>query len=109
MLCSIILVRRQGVPVPKWQLGSLPAHVGRLIVREERQADLGRTSRIADLISQPECARLARLYDVTLLGTQGDWLTLAGYEREERGGSYADYAQTWYLTPLLKIPTPPSE
>lgn len=102
MLCSVVLVRRLGVPVPRWQLGSLPAHVGRLVVREENQPDLGRTSRIAELLSQPECTKLHRLYDVVLLGTQGTWLTLAGYEREDRGGSsYADHAQTWHVTPVL--------
>lgn len=102
MLCSVVLVRRQGVPVPRWQLGSLPAHVGRLVVREERLPDLGRTSRVAELLSQPECKQLHRLHDVVLLGTQGTWLTLAGYEREDRGGSsYADHAQTWHVTPVL--------
>ncbi len=102
MLCSVVLVRRQGVPVPRWQLGSLPAHVGRLVVREEHQPDLGHTARVAELLSQPECARLYRLYDVVLLGTQGTWLTLSGYEREDRGGSYADFAQTWYVTPASR-------
>lgn len=94
--------------MPRWQLGSLPAHVGRLIVREESQPDLGRTSRVADLVSQPECSRLLRLYDVVLLGTQGTWLTLSGYEREDRGGSsYADHAQTWHVTPVLSaVPDP---
>lgn len=104
MLCSVVLVRRQGVPVPRWQLGSLKAHVGQLCVRDEHQVDLGRTLRVADLLSQPERTRLLRLYDVMLLGTQGDWLTLAGYEREDRGSSYADHAQTWHVTPLLEAP-----
>lgn len=63
MLCSVVLVHRQGVPVPRWQLGLLPAHVGKLVVREEHQPDLGRTARIADLLSEPECTRMLRLYD----------------------------------------------
>lgn len=106
VLCSVLLVRRQGVPVPRWQLGSLRARVGNLVVTDEYQPDLGRYSRIADLFSEQECTRIHRLFDVVLLGTQGTWLTLSGLEREERGGSYADHAQTWHVTPILKATSP---
>ena len=99
MLCSVVLVRRQGVPVPRWQLGSLPANVGQLVVRDEHQTDLGRNSRIAELLNRPDGGPTIRLYDVILLGTQGTWLSLAGLEREDRGGSYVDFAQTWHVTP----------
>lgn len=102
MLCSVVLVRRLGVPVPRWQLGSLPSHVGQLIVRDEYQPDLGRYSRVADLVANQDPGQKLRLFDVVLLGTQGTWLTLSGIERELKGSSYADYAQTWHVTPVLR-------
>lgn len=102
MLCSVVLVRRPGVPVPRWQLGSLPSHMGQLIVRDEYQADLGRYSRVADLVANQDRGQKLRLFDVVLLGTQGTWLTLSGVERELKGSLYADYAQTWHVTPVLR-------
>lgn len=90
------------MPVPRWQLGSLPAHLGELVVRDEHQTDLGRYSRVAELLNRLEAGPKLLLFDVVLLGTQGTWLTLAGIEREDRGGSYADHAQTWHVTPVLK-------
>lgn len=87
--------------MPRWQLGSLPAHLGDLVVRDEHQPDLGRNSRIAELLNRPDGGPALRLLDVTLLGTQGSWLTLAGLERVDNVGRYADHAQTWHVTPVL--------
>jgi hypothetical protein len=102
MLCSVVLVRKGGAPVPRWQLGSLPAHLGDLVVRDEHQPDLGRNSRVAELLNRPDGGSPLRLFDVNLIGTQSSWLALSGFEREDLGGRYADHAQTWHVTPVLK-------
>lgn len=90
------------MPVPRWQLGSLPAHEGRLVVKDEYQKDLGRYSRIAELRpASPEGTQL-RLFDVVLLGTNSSWMTLAGLERVLQPSSYTDHAQTWHVTPVSR-------
>lgn len=86
--------------MPRWQLGSLPSHKGNLVVRDEYQKDLGRNSRVADLVPADSQGVGLRLFDVVLLGTSSTWLSLTGFEREERGTSYADHAQTWHVTPV---------
>lgn len=101
MRCNVVLVRKSGAPVPRWQLGSLPVHRGNLVVLDEYQKDLGRYSRVADLVPADSQGARLRLFDVVLLGTNSSWLSLAGFEREESGTTYADHAQTWHVTPTL--------
>lgn len=88
------------MPVPRWQLGSLPAHEGHLVVKDEYQKDLGRYSRIAELRPAPYESTQLRLFDVVLLGTNSSWMTLAGLERTVQPNSYTDHAQTWHVTPI---------
>lgn len=92
------------MPVPRWQLGSLPAHEGHLVVKDKYQNDLGRYSRIAELIPDTYESTQLRLFDVVLLGANGSWMTLAGLERVGQVSSYSDHAQTWHVTPI-----PPSK
>lgn len=99
VFCRIVLVRKAGAPVPRWQMGSLPVFHGNLVVKEEHQAALGRSSRIAELVPREAHGARHRLLDVVLLGTSSTWLTLSGLERVEQGDSYADCAQTWHVTP----------
>lgn len=89
--------------MPRWQLGSLPAYEGHLVVKDEYQKDLGRYSRIAELIPEGYERIDLRLLDVVLLGTSSSWLTLSGLERVTQVGSYTDYAQTWHVTPILSM------
>lgn len=100
VFCKVVLVRRSGMPVPRWQLGSLPAHEGHLVVKDEYQKDLGRYSRIAVLMPASYERTRLRLFDVVLLGTNGSWMTLAGLERVLQPNSYTDHAQTWHVTPI---------
>lgn len=102
VFCTVRLVRKAGAPVPRWQLGSLPAFRGNLVVRDEYQKDLGRFSRVADLIPLETAGPRLRLFDVVLLGTNSSWLTLSGSERIEHGADFADVAQTWHVTPALE-------
>jgi hypothetical protein len=88
------------MPVPRWQLGSLPAHVGQLVVKDEYQKDLGRYSRIAELSPNPFEGTQLRLFDVVLLGTNSSWMTLAGLKRVLQPSAYTDHAQTWHVTPI---------
>lgn len=87
------------MPVPRWQLGTLPVHTGHLRVKDEYLGELGRYSRLALLVPLTPGAGALQLQDVVLLGSCDNWLTLAGLERTEQGTSYADYAQTWLVTP----------
>lgn len=100
VFCKVVLVRRAGMPVPRWQLGSLPAHEGHLVVKDEYQKDLGRYSRIAELLPATGERTQLRLFDVVLLGTNSSWMTLAGLERVVQPNSYTDHAQTWHVTPI---------
>lgn len=100
VFCKVVLVRRAGMPVPRWQLGSLPAHEGHLVVKDEYQEDLGRYSRVAELRPATYASTQLRLFDVVLLGTNSSWMTLAGLERVMQPSSYIDHAQTWHVTPL---------
>src|SRR5262245_34838646 len=47
---DMICARRLGKLVPRWQLGSLPALRGTLLMREEHDHELNRTTRCARFI-----------------------------------------------------------
>lgn len=97
VLCEVTLIRRNGTPVPRWQLGTLKPYRGSVLVREETPDDLGRTCRVAYLADLPDGPRL---YDVQLLQMTGRWLVLTGFERVDVGGRVADMAQTWICEPV---------
>lgn len=99
MLCEIVLIRTDGVLAPRWQLGNLPVLRGELVIRDEQVPDLGRSSKMAFLAGLEHSPRL---YDTVLIGTQGAWLSLSGFERVDLGGRWADYAQTWLVTPVAR-------
>lgn len=97
VFCEVTLIRRNGTPVPRWQLGTLKPYRGSVLVREETPDDLGRTCRMAYLADLPDGPRL---YDVQLLQMTGRWLVLSGFERVDVGGRVADMAQTWLCEPV---------
>lgn len=87
--------------VPRWQLASLTRYLGRLVVEEKHLPDLGRHSTIARIISDNrEDQDWPVLYDVRLLATTSQWLTMTGFEIDTTdSGREVHYMQTWLLTP----------
>ena len=85
--------------MPRWQLGSLLKHRGRLLMRDESIDDLRRLSRCAMI--QPSTGKpLLKLSDAVLIHTTYDTWVMTGFERiETDSGDCRDYAQTWLMTP----------
>ncbi len=98
--------RREGKPVPRWQLGIVTPYRGHLIITEERDPDLNRLCRCAKLIvpdshQQPQ---IEPLWDVTLIYSSYEWLVLAGFERiETLGGDQRHYAQSWVCSEVKRL------
>jgi len=97
---EVICARREGKVVPRWQLGSMPKHRGRLLMRDESIDDLRRLSRCATI--QPSTGKkMLKLWDAQLIHTTYDTWVMTGFERVETdSGDSRDYAQTWLMTPL---------
>src|SRR5437879_5098952 len=96
---EVMCARREGKLVPRWQLGSMPKHRGRLCVRDESIDDLRRLSRCAAI--QGKGKTLLKLWDAQLINTMfGTWV-MTGFERiETDSGDSRDFAQTWLMTPV---------
>lgn len=102
---DLLRVRRDGMLLPRWQLGSLAPARGVLTVRDTYLKDLGRHSMVATLVGMD---KVPDLVDVTLLETLGEHLVLTGFERsDDRSGNRVDYAQTWLLRASQDQTPPP--
>jgi hypothetical protein len=93
---------KEGRPLPK-HFTIRSSVRGRLLVREQHDDTHRRMVRVARL-EVPAAARTEApppLYDAVLLAGNGDWWTLAGFERLPAGPLHevVAFAQTWYLVP----------
>jgi len=91
-------MRERGVPRPRSEIGADPGVRGDLLVEEARDDILGRTLRVARLVSglPKDAAALPTLSDVTLLWMGPQGFVLSGFETI---GS-AQFAQSWWCRPL---------
>jgi hypothetical protein len=87
--------RREGKPIPRWQLHAVTWKEGRFSLREERDDWLGRTVRVARLTSDRGAEVFPPLIEAQLIHADGDRLILNGIERDEL--TRCDRAQTWVL------------
>lgn len=100
VIFDVIRTRKNGVLVPRWQLGSLPRYRGRLIVDERHDVNLGRAVRQARLLDDGRpIDDPPWLMDPVLLHANDSRLVLTGFERISDGITTTDYAQTWILEP----------
>lgn len=87
--------RREGKPIPRWQLHAITWMEGRLSLQEERDDWLGRTVRVARLTSDRGAEVFPPLIEAQLIHADDARLILNGIERDEL--TRCDRAQTWVL------------
>lgn len=93
--------RREGKPIPRWQLHAVQWMEGTFTLREERDDWLGRTVRVARLKSDRMADIFPPLIEAQLIQADGDRLVFNGIERDDL--TKCDRAQTW----VLHVSTPP--
>jgi hypothetical protein len=103
---EMIRARQLGKLMPRWQLGSLPRLRGALLVSEQHNEQLNRTTRQARFIvsgtgpNRPEPV----LLDAALVWVSHDTWVISGIEPvASDSGDERAYAQTWLLTPLDRV------
>lgn len=87
--------RREGKPLPRWQLHAIPWVEGVLNLREERDDQLGRAVRVARLLNHRQAEVFPRLIEAQVLLVDHRRMVINGIERDEL--TRADRAQTWVL------------
>lgn len=87
--------RREGAPIPRWQLHAVSWSAGRMTLGEERDAWLGRTIRVARLNSDRGNEVFPALLEAQLIYADDDRIILNGLERDEL--TKRDCGQTWVL------------
>lgn len=93
------MLRRKGLAVPRWQVGSLPVFRGRLVVDEIRMPDMGRSSRQALLTEGDDLdGHAPALYDTQLLRLTSEVMVLTGFEIDGSEVNEVHYLQTWWIT-----------
>lgn len=92
------MLRRQGVVLPRWQLGSLPAFRGRLTVWDRNMPEMSRTLRVAVLSEGDDInGKAPELYDVQLLSMNSHLMVLSGFEIDVSKVNPVHYMQTWWI------------
>lgn len=86
--------QREGKPIPRWQLSTANWQQGTLTVKEERDAVLGRTVRVARLRNETVADLLRPLIEPVIVHVDAR-LVLSAMERDET--SRRTTAQTWVL------------
>ena len=87
--------RREGKPIPRWQLHNARWTECRLVVAEEHEGLLGRTVKVARARSDRDADVFPPLLDAQLILADATRLVLSGIESE--GGELGERAQTWVL------------
>jgi hypothetical protein len=87
--------RREGKPIPRWQLHSVDWTLGRFSLKEERDDWLGRTVRVARLLNDRGADAFPPLIEAQLILAGDDRFILTGLERDEL--TRCDRGQTWVL------------
>jgi len=101
MQFDVYPLRREGRLIPhhaRWAGGVR----GDLFVKEDHDAELNRSVRIATVVaSNPYHQLLPPLLDATLVAAKPDWWTMTGWERsaEPTGVQPRAYVQSWILIP----------
>lgn len=92
-------IRRDGVPLAKWQRAGARCEPGELHLAERLDASVGRTVRFASfhLVADDGAyfAQWPDLLDAQLLAVRSDCIVLAGLELEPLSGRHL--AQSWCL------------
>lgn len=93
----VLRVRREGVPIPRWQQSQASWTEGCLSILEERDDQLRRSLLVGRFMADAGGGAdlLPALFDVRLLQLSCERLVLGGFERDPLTGR--DTAQTWLL------------
>ena len=100
MEVEVIIVRRDGKVIPRWQWAFGKRPRGHLIVEDIADKELNRTTRVARLqrTDKHDMPTPLPLYDVTLVHASPAWLVLTGFERIDPMPGVTpcqDLAQSW--------------
>jgi hypothetical protein len=105
MQFQVTPIRNQGKLCSRWQWSGR-AVIGDLYVTEEKDEELSRTIRVANILDPKSFAPiLPPLLDPVLIAVKPDWWTLSGWERQADGHSAKAqaFAQSWILIPVDKL------
>lgn len=99
MLFDAYPMRRRGVLMPRFVFWSGGVR-GALWVREDHDAELNRSVRIAT-VRDGEAVLLGPLLDAVLVSARPDWWTMTGWERlrDDTTGRPCAFQQSWVLIP----------
>lgn len=100
MNVRLLRLRERGWPYPRYRFAFLEPITGDLIVFEQRDEILNRTTRVAKLVDPNTGAQVENiplLRDAQLVGMTRDSLSLSGIERIEDAAiqKIEDFAQSW--------------
>lgn len=87
--------RREGKPIPRYELHRSHWTEARLTLKEERDDWLGRTIRVARLRTDRGSEVFPPLLEAEIIHADEERIILKGVERDER--TKADRIQTWVL------------
>ncbi|WP_045227352.1 hypothetical protein [Methyloterricola oryzae] len=111
MMFDVWRLREQGWLLPRFRSCMVPPVRAILHVREQRDQDLNRHIRVAELLdprSRQSLPDFPNLLDVTLVALDETSTTLAGTERlnDPRADREYLYAQSWFLRAVSAVPPP---
>ena len=92
----MVMMRRQGVALPKGQLSREIVREGILTIMDTRDNQLHRMVKVATL-ARPDDLKsvIYELIEPHIIWVNEDRFMLTGFEHEKVGDSFADYAQSW--------------
>lgn len=95
MKFHVLLQRREGRMIPRWQMGAVHSIYGELTIADDKDAQLNRRTLTARLKDQNGKDLLPRLLDASVLYVNHNTMVISGFETsfDERS-----YAQTWMLS-----------
>jgi hypothetical protein len=99
---KVIPLRREGKLIPRHAIWSGQV-IGDLYVAEERDIELNRAVRIANIVQPSTRAQLLpSLHDAILVAAKPDWWTMTGFERarDAIATNSQAYLQSWVLIPV---------
>lgn len=102
MEVEVLIVRREGKVIPKWQQAFGQRPRGHLIIKDERDKELSRITRVARLHRTDAVSERVPdpppLYDAQIVHACASWLVLTGFERFDPMPGVTprtDFAQSW--------------
>ena len=96
LLVSVLRLRQEGWPLPRFRHATEKRHSGILLVREELVGERHvRVARLVDPETGAEIEALPRLLSVEIVHQTAEELLLAGVERTDDLGRQIDRAQEW--------------